>query len=125
MRRLAVATVLAAASSCPRQDVARPGERAGRIGNTEAGLSGKVLAVRSEVCLAMISVGSDQGARPGLRFWVFRDGKAVTDIEVEHVFEDMSSARVFGGSWRRSPRKGDDVSTDRAAYALPAEPDAP
>ncbi|MHC4248668.1 MAG: hypothetical protein ACYS9X_06020 [Planctomycetota bacterium] len=116
LRRLAIATVLVTMSSCLHQCGALPGEKAGRIGSTDAGLSGKVLAVRPEVCLAMISLGSDQGARPGLRFWAFRDGKAITDIEVEQVFEDMSSARVFGGSWRRGPKKGDDVSIARGMY---------
>lgn len=95
-----------------------PKQRSAGVG---ARVPGKVLAVRPEVNLVMISLGSDHGVGPGLRFWVFRDGKVVTDTEVEHVFKDMSSARVFGGSWRRPPRKGDDVSIARGMYPPSAE----
>jgi organic radical activating enzyme len=80
------------------------------MGPTEA-ISGQVLAVRPEVNLVMLSVGSDEGVKKGYRFTVYRGEEYVGKVEVEKVFSDMSSARILT-DWTRKPiKENDDAST--------------
>ena len=74
-------------------------------------IHGKVLAVRPEVNLVMVSVGSDQKVRKGYRFTVYREDRYIGKIEVEKVFANMCSARILGPWTKEKVREGDDVST--------------
>jgi hypothetical protein len=68
-----------------------------------------ILAVRTEVNLVMLSAGARDGVRRGYRFTVFRGEKWIGKVEVETVFDDMSSARLLK-TWQ--PFKvGDSAST--------------
>lgn len=74
-------------------------------------IRGKVLAVRPEVNLVMLSVGSDDGVKKGYRFTVYRGEQYVGKVEVEKVFSDMSSARILT-DWTKGPiKENDDAST--------------
>jgi len=71
----------------------------------------KVLAVRPEVNLVMLSVGSDDGVKKGYRFTVYRGEQYVGKVEVEKVFSDMSSARILTDWTKSQIKEGDDAST--------------
>lgn len=115
-----------AAPPGPREE--RPGER--RPGDEKPGAGGppgeerpgeircKIIAVRPEVNLVMLSVGSDDGVKPGYRFTVYRGGGYAGKVEVEKVFTDMSSARILT-KW--PIREGDDASTG-LGEAAPRKP---
>jgi hypothetical protein len=57
----------------------------------------QVLAVRGDVGLVMISVGSQQGVKPGYQFTVSRGNEYVGKVQVEKVYPDMCSARLVPG----------------------------
>jgi len=91
----------------PVREIVWSGEPTGPV----SPISGKVLAVRPEVNLVMLSVGSDDGVKKGFRFTVYRGEDYVGKIEVEKVFSDMSSARILT-DWTRKPiKENDDAST--------------
>ncbi len=75
-------------------------------------IEGKVLAVRDEVNLVMISVGSQDGVKKGHRFTVFRGEEYIGKIEVEKVFDDMASARILV-DWTKEPIKENDNASTR------------
>lgn len=72
---------------------------------------GKVLAVRPEVNLVMLSVGKDNGVTKGLRLTVYRDERYVGKVEVEKVFNDVCSARIIQDWTKGSIKEGDDAAT--------------
>ena len=74
-------------------------------------IHGKVLAVRPEVNLIMVSVGTDQKVRKGYRFTVFREDRYIGKVEVEKVFANMCSARILSEWTKEKVKEGDDVST--------------
>jgi hypothetical protein len=74
-------------------------------------IHGKVLAVRPEVNLVMVSVGTDQKVRKGYRFTVFREDRYIGKVEVEKVFDNMCSARILSDWTKEKVKEGDDVST--------------
>ena len=74
-------------------------------------IHGKVLAVRPEVNLVMVSVGSDHKVRKGYRFTVYRGDRYVGKVEVESVFANMCSARILSEWTKEKVKEGDDVST--------------
>jgi hypothetical protein len=74
-------------------------------------IEGKVLAVRPEVNLVMLSVGSDDGVKKGFRFTVYRGEQYLGKIEVETVFSDMSSARILTDWTKDQIKENDDAST--------------
>ena len=55
----------------------------------------QVLAVKPDLNLIMISVGSAQGVKPGFRFTVSRGSNYISQAQVERVYPDMCSARVM------------------------------
>lgn len=57
----------------------------------------QVLAVRPDVNLIMLSVGSQQGVKPGYQFTISRGSEYISKVQVEKVYPDMCSARVVGG----------------------------
>ncbi len=74
-------------------------------------IEGKVLAVRPEVNLVMLSVGSQDGVKKGYRFTVYRGEQYIGKVEVEKVFDDMASARILV-DWTKQPiKENDDAST--------------
>jgi len=54
----------------------------------------RVLAVRPEMDLVMLSVGTKTGAEPGNRLTISRGGQPVAKAEIQKVYTDMSSARL-------------------------------
>lgn len=61
----------------------------------------QVLAVRPEVGLVMISVGTQQNVKPGFRFTISRGDQYVAKVQVEKVYPDMCSARIVEGLQKR------------------------
>lgn len=55
----------------------------------------QVLAVKPDLNLVMISVGSAQGVKPGFRLTISRDDKYIGVCQVERVYPDMCSARML------------------------------
>jgi tetratricopeptide (TPR) repeat protein len=84
-------------------------DRAHRIALPGAPVLGKVLAVRPEVNLVMLSVGSDDGVKRGCRFTITRGERRIGTVEVEKVFTDMSSARIID-VWKDPIKEGDDAA---------------
>lgn len=54
----------------------------------------QVLAVRPDVNLVMLSIGSAQNVKPGYRFTISRGDQYVAQVQVEKVYPDMCSARI-------------------------------
>ena len=77
----------------------------------QVAIHGKVLAVRPQVNLVMVSVGKDDQVRKGYRFTVYRDEEYIGKVEVENVFNDMCSARILPDWTKKSIKEGDDVSS--------------
>lgn len=71
----------------------------------------KVLAVRPDVNIVMLSVGTDDKVQAGYRFTVYRGSQYVGRVEVEKVFADMCSARILSEYTKEPLREGDDAST--------------
>ena len=74
-------------------------------------INGRVLAVRPEVNLVMLSVGSDDKVKKGYRFTVYDGERYVGKVEVERVFSDMCSARILPDWTKEEIREGQDAST--------------
>ena len=74
-------------------------------------IEGKVLAVRPEVNLVMLSVGQDDGVRRGHRFTIYRREQYIGKVEVEKVFADMASARILVDWTKEDIVENDDAST--------------
>ncbi len=55
----------------------------------------QVLAVKPEMNLVMISVGTAQGVKPGFRFTISRGDKYIGKVQVERVYPDMCSAKIL------------------------------
>jgi hypothetical protein len=85
-----------------------------RIGGDAGGVAGSVLAVRPEVDLVMLSVGSDDGVTMDMVFEIERDGQFVGRVKVEKVFTDMCSARIITDAMTRI-REGDDARSVSAS----------
>jgi hypothetical protein len=74
-------------------------------------VEGKVLAVRPDVNLVMLSVGDDDGVKPGYTFTVYRSDRYVGKVKVEKVFSDMSSAKILTEYTKDEIRENDDAAT--------------
>ncbi len=72
---------------------------------------GRVLAVRPEVNLVMLSVGTDDGVKKGYRFTIYDGERYVGKVEVERPFSDMCSARILPDWTKEEIREGYDAST--------------
>lgn len=53
-----------------------------------------VLAVRPEVGLVMLSIGSAQGVKPGFQLTISRGDQYIGKVQVDRVYPDMCSAKV-------------------------------
>ncbi|MHC4252963.1 MAG: hypothetical protein ACYS9X_27920, partial [Planctomycetota bacterium] len=74
-------------------------------------VNAKVLAVRPEVNLAMVSAGTDQGLKKGHRLTIHRGDGYVGKVEVEKVFGDMASARILSDWTKEKIKEGDGAAT--------------
>ncbi|MHC4201250.1 MAG: vWA domain-containing protein [Planctomycetota bacterium] len=72
---------------------------------------GKVLAVRPEVNLVMLNLGTDDNVKKGYRFTVYDGERYVGKVEVERPFSDMCSARILTDWTKEEIREGYDAST--------------
>ncbi len=74
-------------------------------------IDAKVTAVRPDVGIVMLSVGSDDGVQRGFVFTVWRDDKYIGKVIVREIYPDMCSARINVGSTREEIAEGDNAST--------------
>ncbi|HLX62570.1 MAG TPA: hypothetical protein VKX17_14935 [Planctomycetota bacterium] len=58
-------------------------------------IEAKVLAVKPDVNLVMLSAGSNQGVKPGYHFMVSNGPTYKGTVQVDKVWPDMSSARII------------------------------
>jgi len=56
---------------------------------------GRVLAVSPDVQLVMLSLGSQQGVKPGFQLTVSRGDQYIGRVQVQKVYPDMCSARII------------------------------
>jgi hypothetical protein len=73
----------------------------------------QVLAVRPDVNLVMISVGSQQNVKPGYQFVISRGSEYVSKVQVEKVYPDMCSARVIDGFGKSEIQVHDEAKSGR------------
>jgi hypothetical protein len=73
----------------------------------------KVLAVRPEVNVVLLSVGRDDQVREGFEFTVYQGGTYKGKVMVESVYPNMSSARIISELMADSESivEGDSAST--------------
>ena len=62
---------------------------------------GRVLGVRPEIKIVMLSIGSQQGVKPGFQFTVKRADQYITRVQVDKVYPDMSVARYIEGAMNK------------------------
>lgn len=75
-------------------------------------IDAKVLAVKPEVNLVMLSVGTNNGVQSGYHFIVSRKNQIVGTVQVDKVWPDMCSARMVGSNnLEIQIEKGDTAST--------------
>jgi len=61
-------------------------------------LNGKVLAVRPDVGLVMLSLGSDNGVKVGYQFTISKGADYKGIVQVVNTFKDMCSAKLMPGT---------------------------
>ena len=72
--------------------------------------------------LVMLSVGAEDGVKKGYRFTISRGERYIGKVEVEKVFDDMSSAKILA-DWTKGPiKENDDASTRVFGGPLEGEP---
>jgi len=67
---------------------------------------GRVLGVKPEIKICMLSIGSQQGVKPGYQFTIKRGEDYITKVQVDKVYPDMCVARYLDGYMNR---KGLDI----------------
>ena len=58
-------------------------------------MNGKVLEVKDDYGFVIISIGKKDGVEKRMLFLVYRENKLLGKIEVEEVFDDMSSCVIL------------------------------
>jgi len=58
---------------------------------------GRVLGVKPEIEIVMLSIGSQQGVKPGFQYTIKRGDQYITKVQVEKVYPDMSVAHFLTG----------------------------
>lgn len=74
-------------------------------------IDGQVLAVRRDVNLVMLSVGTDDGVKKGFKFTIYRGDRYIGKIEIEKVFKDMCSGRILPRLTKEEIAEGDSAAT--------------
>lgn len=62
---------------------------------SQPSIAAQVLAVRSDVGLVMLSVGTKNDVKPGFRFIISRGSDYIGKVQVETVYPDMCSAKIM------------------------------
>ena len=62
---------------------------------SQPAVSGQTLAVRTDVGLVMLSVGTKNDVKPGMRFIISRGSDYIGKVQVETVYPDMCSAKIM------------------------------
>lgn len=73
-------------------------------------LQGKVRGVAAEVGLVIISRGSDDGVKKGMKFTVYRASQFVCTLVIDGVDKDWAKGRI--DLKQMDPRVGDDVTNE-------------
>ena len=63
---------------------------------------GRVLGVKPEIQIAMLSIGSQQGVKPGFQYTIKRGDQYITRVQVEKVYPDMSVAHYIQGMMNKN-----------------------
>ena len=71
----------------------------------------RVLSVRNDVNLVMLSVGKSDGVKKGFRFIIFRGDQYIGKVEVESLFDNMCSARILPDWTKKEIKEGDTANT--------------
>lgn len=58
-------------------------------------LNGRILEINHEYNFVIISLGKGEGIKKGMVFMVYREKKLLGKVEVEDVFQDMSSCNIL------------------------------
>jgi len=84
-----------------------------RQGEPDVPIHAKVLAVRPDVNIVLVSVGKQDKVKPGYRFTIYRRGTYVGKVQIENVYPSMSSARILVDLLAKSQSimEGDNAST--------------
>jgi DNA repair exonuclease SbcCD ATPase subunit len=72
---------------------------------------GVVQAVKNDLDIFILSVGSKDGVKEGYEFTVYRDNKYVTTVVVDKVFPNYSSATTKPGTKKMDVMPGDEAAT--------------
>jgi hypothetical protein len=72
-------------------------------------LNGKVVGVRED--LVVVSLGKDEGVKPGMVFRVSRGNQYLGEIQVKTVYKDMSGAQIVYLVQGAQIQEGDDAQT--------------
>ncbi|HYF48041.1 MAG TPA: hypothetical protein VEJ63_01450 [Planctomycetota bacterium] len=83
----------------------------------EASAHPVVTAVQPGVGLVMLSVGSQQGVKPGDQFTISRGGEYISRVQVEKVYPDMCSTRVVKA--HGEVKVGDEARPHTPASSVP------
>lgn len=82
-------------------------------GGPDIPINAKVLAVRDDVNVVLLSVGKEDRVREGFQFTVYNGGTYKGKVQVESVYPNMCSARILGDLTAESQviLEGDSAST--------------
>lgn len=82
-------------------------------GEPESPIHAKVLAVRGDVNIVLLSVGKKDKVKEGYRLTIYNGGVYKGKVQVESVYPDMSSARILTSlsAPEQSIEEGDNAST--------------
>ncbi len=70
-------------------------------------IEGRILVVNDEFNFVVLDLGEDSGIEPGTILTVTREGAVLGKVEVENVYEDMSSAIILP-QWQKGSFMEDD-----------------
>ena len=92
----------------------------------EAGgsVNARVLAVKANLDLVMLDVGTNDKVHIGMFFTVYRGNKYIGKVRVTSVWPDMCAARVIHELTRGKIAEGDQVSTSTSFPPQPKQPGA-
>lgn len=58
-------------------------------------LNGRILEINREYNFVIVNLGKEDGVKRGMVFLVYREKKLLGRVEVEDVFNDMSSCNIL------------------------------